>query len=120
LGLGEESDGAGGFVLGEEFLRGEEEADTWDPASVRERGEARTDSGYNPGGLWAGSGNRPNGFHLAFSISFSFFFFCFSELFQIFCKIASNHFKQNPKFLKSSKQPSKPIRSKFSETKQDF
>jgi hypothetical protein len=76
-----------------------------------------------PGGPWAGSGNRPNGFPLAFSsfsISFSFFFFSFSELFQIFCKNASNHFKQIPKFLKSSKQPSKPIRNMFSETKQDF
>jgi hypothetical protein len=39
----------------------------------------------------------------------SLFFFGFCELFQMFCKNASNHFKQIPKFLKSSKQPSKPI-----------
>jgi hypothetical protein len=80
--------------------------------SERERGGARTDSGYSLGGLWAGSRNKPNGFPLAFSsfsISFSFFFFYFSELFQIFCKNASNHFKQNPKLFKSSRQGFKPI-----------
>jgi hypothetical protein len=57
---------------------------------------------------------------LPFLFLFLFFLFFFSELFQIFCKNASNHFKQIPKFLKSSKQPSKPIRNMFSKAKHDF
>jgi hypothetical protein len=66
-------------------LRPEEEegADMWGPVSVRERGEARTDSGYNPGGLWAGSMAGPNRIPVAF---FLFFFPIFSFLFYLLQK----------------------------------
>jgi hypothetical protein len=48
-------------MLGEEFLRGEEEADGWDPTSVRERGRARTDSALAVAGPRVVSGTGPIG-----------------------------------------------------------
>jgi hypothetical protein len=47
--------------------------------SVRERRGARTDSGYNPGGLWAGFGARPNRSPVAFSYFLISFLFYFSD-----------------------------------------
>jgi hypothetical protein len=63
----------------------------------------------------AGPKVTPSAFS-CFLISFQFFF----SVFRIVSNLLQNCFKQIPKFLKSSKQPSKPIRSMFSETKQDF
>jgi hypothetical protein len=68
------------------------------------------------------SGTGPNGFPGAlflFSISFSFLFWFF-ELFHRICKFDSIHFKQNPKYLKFSKQCFKPIRYLVFKIKWDF
>jgi hypothetical protein len=73
-----------------------------------------------PGGPWAGSGNRPMASpwpFLPFLFLFPFSFFVFLNCFKSFAKMLQT---TSNKFLKSAKQPSKPIRNMFSETKQDF
>jgi hypothetical protein len=68
------------------------------------------------------SGTGPNGSPGAlflFSISFSFLLWV-SELFHRICKFDSNHFKQNPKYFKFSKQGFKPIRYLVFKLKCDF
>jgi hypothetical protein len=69
------------------------------------------------GSFWDQAEWRPLGLFLFLLF---FFFFLNSVLFHNFCIIHSNQFIQIPKFLKSSKQYSKPMRNMFSETKQDF
>jgi hypothetical protein len=57
---------------------------------------------------------------LPFLFLFPFSFSVFLNCFKSFAKLLQTTSNKNPKFLKSSKQPSKPIRSMFLETKQDF
>jgi hypothetical protein len=62
----------------------------------------------------------PGGLLFLFFLFLSPFLFLISDLVYFFCINAPKHFKQVSKFLKSSKQPSKPIGNMFSEAKQDF
>jgi hypothetical protein len=77
---------------------GQREERIWHVGPVRQRGrgEGSYRFGYKPGGLWAGSGNRQNGFPLAFSFFFCFLYlFLFSDFyfFHILCNNASNQLK---------------------------
>jgi hypothetical protein len=87
------------------------------------REEERTPSGFCPAGPRVEKKSGPKWSPTAsflFSYFFSLFYFLISELFHIFCKFGSNHFKQNPKIFYCSLQCFKIVINQVSKIKYVF